>query len=146
MTRRPPVAWPSHHGLDEYETAAVFVYEAARLQADAMGAPIVPEPWQAREPAFREQFVEVIRKQVGPDRSADPESLHQDWVDAYAAMGWVYGPVRDPDATPPTHPDMVPFAGLGPREQAKDAVFVALCEIARLYVVPSPGWVPDHAK
>ena len=32
------------------------------------------------------------------------------------------------------HPDMVPYAELGQLERDKDAVFVALCEIARLYV------------
>ena len=47
-------------------------------------------------------------------------------------MGWVYGEVYDREAK--THPDMVPYWDLGQRERDKDAVFVALCEIARLYV------------
>jgi RyR domain len=116
---------------------AVFVYEAARLQADAMAAPVVPEPWDERctkDPAFVAQFVDVVTRECGPDRKADPEALHDDWVRAYADMGWTYGPVRDLNAK--THPDMVPFHELGAQEQAKDAVFVALCEIARMYIPP----------
>ena len=108
------------------ERQAIFVYEGARLQAIAVDAPVVPEQWHRREAEFRAQFRDVIAQQVGPDRKADPESLHDDWVRAYEVMGWTYGPVRDPEAK--THPDMLPFDALEPRERDKDAVFVALCE------------------
>ena len=115
------------------ERRAEFVYEGARLQAIAIDAPIVPEPWEEREEAFRAQFLDVIDMMCGPDRKSSPEELHDDWVRAYEAMGWKYGEVRDPHAK--THPDMVPFDELGFREQIKDAVFVALCEIARQWIV-----------
>jgi hypothetical protein len=114
------------------EQRAIFVYEAARLQAIAVDAPIVPEPWDHRDEAFRTQFLEVIERQMGPMRSESPEELHGSWVQAYIDMGWTYGEVRDVDAK--THPDMVPFARLEQREQDKDAVFIALCEIARLWI------------
>jgi hypothetical protein len=114
------------------ERRAIFVYEGARLQAAAVDAPVVPEPWWEREQAFRDQFLEVIERQCGPDRKTSPEELHDDWVKAYEEMGWRYGSERDPEAK--THPDMVPFAELEQREQDKDAVFIALCEIARLWV------------
>lgn len=116
------------------EWRAWFVYEAARLQAEAMNAPVVPEPWEEREASFRNQFYDVIEMMCGPDRKSSPEELHDDWVKAYEKMGWQYGPVRDRDAK--VHPDMVPFDELGFREQIKDAVFVALCEIARQWIVP----------
>jgi hypothetical protein len=74
----------------------------------------------------------VIDRQCGPDRSSDAEALHQDWVEAYRALGWTYGPQRDPEAR--THPDMVPYAELGQLERDKDDVFVALCEIARQWI------------
>lgn len=111
---------------------AWFVYEAARLAAYAAKAPIIPEPWELREPAFRAQFVEVIEKQTGPERSGDPRRLHDEWVAAYEKMGWRYGERRDPQAK--THPDMVPYDDLGQLERDKDAVFVALCEIARQWI------------
>lgn len=116
------------------ECRARFVYEAARLQAICVGAPVIPELWQDREEPFRGQFRDVIEMMCGPSRKDDPEDLHDDWVRAYEAMGWRYGEVRDPVAK--THPDMVPFDELEQREQDKDAVFLALCEIARLWVRP----------
>jgi RyR domain-containing protein len=111
---------------------AKFVYEGARLAAIAAGAPVIPAPWIEREPAFRAQFLEVIERQCGPDRSTSPEELHGDWVAAYEEMGWYYGAMYDPVSK--THPDMVPYDQLGQLEQDKDSVFVALTEIARLYI------------
>lgn len=114
------------------ERRAKFVYEGARLAAIAAEAPIVPEYWDNREPAFREQFLEVIERETGPDRKADARELHEDWVQAYVKMGWVYGPVRD--SFEKTHPDMVPYDELGQLERDKDGVFVCLCEIARRWI------------
>lgn len=118
---------------------AAFVYEAARLQAMAVGAPVIPESWEHRETEFRRQFLAVIEMMCGDDRKSSPEELHDDWVKAYEAMGWRYGPVRDRHSK--THPDMVPFDQLEERERDKDAVFVALCEIARQWIreVPFPS-------
>lgn len=117
------------------ERRAEFVYEAARFAAMAANAPIVPEPWLDRDQAFREQFLDVIERQCGEMRSESPEELHGSWMQAYIDMGWKYGPERD--AVKKTHPDMVPYARLGQLEQDKDAVFVALCEIARQWVYDS---------
>lgn len=111
---------------------AEFVYEGARIAAIAARAPIVPVPWAERESAFRLQFLKVIAAQCGPDRQSSPSDLHDDWVRAYDNMGWVFGEVYDRDAK--THPDMVSYNDLGQLEQDKDSVFVALCEIARLWI------------
>lgn len=131
MSQHEPPTWPGT-GPDLLERRAIFVYEGARLQADAVDAPIVPPPWQHREPAFREQFRTVIAMMCSDQRKSDPEELHDDWVRAYEAMGWRWGGTRDPEAK--THPDMVPFGDLPFAEQIKDAVFVALCEIARQWI------------
>ena len=111
---------------------AIFVYEAARLAAMAANAPIVPVPWDERELDFKDQFVEVIERQCGPQRSSSPEELHGSWMQAYLAMGWVYGEEYDREKR--IHPDLVPYAELGQLERDKDAVFVALCEIARQWI------------
>jgi len=115
---------------------AIFIYEAARLQAVAVDAPVVPEPWDERDAGFREQFVEVIDRQTSAMRSSSPVELHDNWVQAYVIMGWVYGPERSVENK--THPDMVPYDQLEQREQDKDAVFIALCEIARQWVREPP--------
>ena len=111
---------------------AKFVYEAARLAAQAADAPIVPDSWDQREDAFKVQFLDVIARQCGPDRSLSPEELHGSWMQAYFSMGWQYGEVYDREAR--VHPDLVPYAKLGELERDKDAVFVALCEIARQWI------------
>jgi hypothetical protein len=114
------------------ERRSIFVYEAAILQAVAVDAPIVPEPWPERDEAFRSQFVRYVDGLCQGDWFPTPEEAHDSWWRAYEAMGWVYGPVRDVEAK--THPDMVPFSELELREQDKDAVFLALVQIAR-------GWI-----
>jgi hypothetical protein len=119
-------------GSDVIARRAEFVYEAARLAAFAARAPVIPGPWVLREEAFRSQFLDVIDQQTGPNRKDSPAELHQDWWDKYVEMGWRYGEHYDPEAK--THPDMVPYDDLSQLEQDKDSVFVALCEIARLWI------------
>lgn len=114
------------------ERRSRFVYDAARLAAIAANAPIVPVAFDEREEDFRTQFMAVIERQCGDQRSSSPEELHGSWMQAYFAMGWKYGEVYDREAK--VHPDLVPYADLGQLEKDKDAVFVALCEIARQWI------------
>ena len=120
---------------DVIDRRARFVYDAARLAAEAANAPVVPVPWNEREEPFRAQFRKVIERQCGEQRSRSPEELHGGWMQAYFAMGWVYGSEYSRENK--THPDLVPYADLGQLERDKDAVFVALCEIARQWVYES---------
>ena len=114
------------------ERRARFVYEGARIAAIASEAPIVPVSWDEREEAFKTQFLDVIVRQSGPQRSSSPEELHGSWMQSYYEMGWVYGEVYDRENK--IHPDLVPYAELGQLERDKDAVFVALCDIARQWI------------
>jgi len=117
---------------DLTERRAEFVYNGARLAALAAIAPIVPVIWNEREQAFKDQFLEVIERQCSEKRSRSPEELHGSWMQAYISMGWKYGEKYDREQK--IHPDLVPYAELNQLEQDKDAVFVALCEIARQWV------------
>lgn len=114
------------------ERRAEFVYKGARIAAMAARAPIVPIAWADREDDFKSQFLDVIERQCGPSRSTSPEELHGSWMQSYLTMGWVYG--EDYDREKRIHPDLVPYAQLGQLEKDKDALFVALCEIARNFV------------
>ncbi len=114
------------------ERRAEFVYNGARLAAIAATAPIIPVEWEGREEAFKVQFLDVIDRQCGEQRSTSPEELHGSWMQAYFSMGWVYGGTYDKEKQ--VHPDLVPYADLGQLERDKDAVFVALCEIARQFI------------
>ena len=109
---------------------AIFVYEAARLEAEISGRPIVPEPWESRDEAFRAQFVKVVRKQCFEDKFPSAEAAHDSWWREYERMGWKYGPERDTEKK--THPDMVPFADLPKSERDKDEIFLRLCAVAEV--------------
>ena len=121
-----------HGSGDLTERRSRFVYDAARLAAQAANAPIIPVSWQEREEPFKTQFRKVIARQCGEQRSRSPEELHGSWMQAYFEMGWVYASEYSREKK--THPDLVPYADLGQLERDKDAVFVALCEIARQWV------------
>jgi len=114
------------------ERRAEFVYDGARLAAQAANAPIIPVPWAEREQDFKDQFLKVIERQCGDQRSSSPEELHGSWMQAYFVMGWKYG--EEYNRGDRIHPDLVPYDQLGQLEKDKDAVFVALCEIARQWV------------
>jgi len=114
------------------ERRAIFVYEAARLAAIASNAPILPVRWEYREEPFKNQFIKVIERQCGEQRSRSPEELHGSWMQSYFLMGWKYGPEYDRENK--IHPDLVPYADLGQLERDKDAVFIALCEIAKQWI------------
>ncbi len=114
------------------ERRAEFVYNAARLAAIAALAPVIPLPWEEREQPFRDQFLKVIEQQCGEYRSYSPEQLHENWVEAYLKMGWRYG--EEYNREKKIHPDLIPYFQLGQLEREKDAVFMDLCNIARLWI------------
>jgi hypothetical protein len=135
------------------DRATQWVYEAARLEAIASSRPIVPEPWEQRDQAFREQMVKYVGKLakqwVASARLPTPEEAHESWTREYERMGWRYGPVRDPVAK--THPDMVSFDALPKAERDKDAIFLGLVELALRWIcqlepavlwcgAERPGW------
>lgn len=114
--------------MNLHERRAKFVYEAARIENEAAGRPINPEPWEHRAEDFRRNMIRAVAKQCGPRRSRSPKALHEAWVRAYKRMGWRYGKIRDAHLR--THPDMVPYQKLGRLEREKDWVYMKLCEIA----------------
>ena len=119
--------------VDITERRAEFVYNAARLAAMAAQAPIVPVVWKEREQPFKDQFIKLIYRQCGEQRSKSPEELHGSWMQSYFAMEWSYGTVYDREKK--IHPDLVPYEQLEQLEKDKDAVFIALCEIARQWIL-----------
>ena len=114
------------------ERRAEFVYDAARLAAIGANAPIIPVVWVEREQPFKDQFLKVIERQCGEQRSNSPEELHGSWMQAYFSMGWIYGEKYDREKK--IHPDLVPYNQLGQLERDKDEVFISLCEIARQWI------------
>jgi hypothetical protein len=116
---------------DTAEHRARFVYATLRTRAVETGAPIVPEPWEERDEVRRAQFTDAVNRRCEEKGAHTPQELHEEWVAAYAAEGWTYGPVRDVENK--THPNMVAWIYLDPTEQAKDVAFMNACETARLF-------------
>lgn len=112
------------------ERRAKFVYDGARLAAQATNAPIIPASWDEREDPFKIQFRKVIEYSMLVHRS--PEELHGSWMQAYFEMGWQYGPLYSRENK--MHSDLISYADLGQLERDKDSVFIALCEIARQWI------------
>lgn len=72
-------------------------------------------------------------------RTANPEApasaTHDAWSAAKTSQGWVYG-VEKNEALK-THPCLVPFDELPPHQQAKDALFGAICTAMLPFVTPT---------
>ncbi len=70
----------------------------------------------------------VLFHSLNPDAGND--ASHNSWMKEKVDGGWVYGEVKDPDASPPTHPCIVPFEELPRDQQFKDQLFRTICRAA----------------
>ena len=70
----------------------------------------------------RDSAIAGIRFHVANPDAGDSAS-HDSWMRQKVAEGWVYGEVKDPEATPPTHHCIVPFEQLPRDQQFKDRLF-----------------------
>lgn len=61
---------------------------------------------------------------------AGDSASHDNWMAEKVAAGWVYGDVKNPDASPPTHPCIVPFDQLPRDQQFKDRLFRTIVHAA----------------
>jgi hypothetical protein len=111
------------------EAIARLIYEGTRVEATWSKRSIVPEKWEARDDAFRKQFIEIIERYLDMDPLPSPEEAHNSWMEEYFKMGWKYGPQRDPEAK--THPDLRPFSDLPKDERDKDAIFLVMVWLAK---------------
>lgn len=111
-----------------YAKIAELIYEATRLEAEWSKRPIIPEKWNNRDEAFRNQFVDIVRKYI-QDGIPTPEEAHNSWMESYFKMGWKYGKERSVENK--THPDLIPFDELPKEERDKDAIFLCLVWFAR---------------
>lgn len=61
---------------------------------------------------------------IGALAGNTPEQAHESWLAEKAAMGWKWGPVKDPEKR--EHPCFVPYADLPESQRAKDDVFISV--------------------
>lgn len=111
------------HPLDRI---ARVCHEVNRAYCQALGDHSQPA-WEDA-PAWQR---ESARMGVDLHSSGDfgPEASHISWMREKLATGWVYGPVKDPEAK--QHPCIVPFDQLPTDQQAKDFIFRAVVHALR---------------
>lgn len=111
-----------------YEDVARICHEANRAWCAYNGDHSQPA-WEDAPEWQRESALSgVAFHQHNPE--AGDSASHDNWMTEKAEAGWVYGPEKNPDATPPTHPCMVPFDQLPPEQQFKDRLFRTIVHAA----------------
>jgi len=116
-----------------FQRIAQLVYETARLEAWLMDRRIPAEPWWERDEDFRQRFCDKLTDILTGAEIPDPEKAHEEWVKEHKEKGWTYGPKLDLEAK--THPNMVPYDQLPAAERERDAVFLAIVQMARNLLV-----------
>lgn len=103
------------------EEQAARVCHAAHCALQAVQEEPFPSvPWDDLPLETRGIVIESIR---AARQGEQPPQLHARWIRAMAALGWTWGPERDPENK--RHPNMIPFGSLPPAEQDKDVLFAA---------------------
>lgn len=104
---------------------AQICHEANRAYQLATGDPVVSDHWEACTEETRQSAVAGVKVLV-EDPSTTPEQLHLEWCEYKYNSGWVYGPVKDAAADPPTHPCLVSYQDLPIEQRMKDNLFRAI--------------------
>lgn len=105
------------------EIAAV-AHEANRGICEAIGDDS-QKPWAAAAQWQRDSAINGVRFHLA-NPNALPSAGHVNWMQEKLDAGWVRGPRKDPDATPPTHHCLVPYDELPVEQRIKDHVFRAI--------------------
>lgn len=103
------------------EQMARVAHEVNRAYCQALGDETQPA-WGDAPGWQRESALLGVEFHLSGDHG--PEASHESWWAQKRADGWVYGPVKDPEAK--THPCCVPFSELPREQQAKDFIFRAV--------------------
>lgn len=83
--------------------------------------------WEEAPDWQRESAVNGVQFHIANPDAGDSAS-HDSWMAEKVASGWVYGPVKDPDAK--VHPCIVPFEQLPKEQQFKDRLFRTIVHAA----------------
>ena len=97
-------------------------HEANRAICEAAGD-TSQKPWRLADQWQRDSAVQGVLFALD-NPGAPPSAQHEAWMADKVAEGWVYGPVKDPEAK--THPCLAPYDQLPFKEKAKDHVFRAI--------------------
>lgn len=127
MNNQSATGKPAPRLLD-IQTTAKICHEANRVYCKLIGddsqLPWNEAPEWQRQSAINGVIFHVTNPNAGDDGS------HNAWMEDKLLKGWVYGPLKDPEASPPTHPCLVSFEELPSDQQFKDTLFRTLVHAA----------------
>lgn len=104
------------------EKAAKTCHEVNRIYCASLGD--FSQPSWEDAPEWQRQSARngVLFHLTNPN--AGPAASHENWLKEKTEQGWVYGPVKDPEAK--THPCCVSYDQLPMEQQVKDKLFIAV--------------------
>ena len=110
--------------MTNVEIIAKVVHEANRAWCESNGDFSQPS-WENAPDWQKNSAYDGVRLHIAnPDLT--PEQSHDNWSEYKIKEGWVYGPVKDPNANPPTHPCLVPYNELPHEQRVKDSLFKSI--------------------
>lgn len=103
------------------EQVARVCHDVIRSLQAVQGDPLPSGPWASEPPERKKIVIEMVRAaRIG----ITPRESHANWVREMAALGWVYGPEKDPVSK--RHPNMRDYRDLDQFQRAKDRVCLAV--------------------
>lgn len=102
------------------EQIACVCHEANRAYCEVLDDYSQPPWWEA--PAWQKESAIAGVQAYLDNPGITPERSHENWMKLKEEGGWVYGETKDPDKK--THPCMVPYSDLPPKQRVKDALFL----------------------
>ncbi len=96
-------------------------HEANREYCESIGDTSQPS-WDDAPEWQKASAIDGVRH-FADNPDATPEQMHEKWMQAKVADGWVYGEVKDVDAK--THPCLVPYSELPEAQKKKDEIFIS---------------------
>ena len=112
---------PGQFNDSEVEAAAGAAHEANRAYCNSIGD-TSQKPWAECPLWQKDSAISGVKFAIDNDCPA-PEAMHENWLKEKVAAGWVYGETKNPEASPPTHPCILPYAELPEAQRAKDSIF-----------------------
>ena len=103
----------------------IFIHEAVRLAAATSKVPVLIKEWWDRSDAVRAQFLATVEQLCQSNADPSPSGLRRVWMDAHPGFSGM--------PLPQVH-SLAPFDELYGLEINKDAIFAALCVIARNWI------------
>lgn len=104
------------------DSIARVTHEANRAYCAACGD-FTQMPWD-EAPQWQKDSAILGVSKIASGEITRPEQSHESWFAQKVADGWVYGPLKDPEAK--THPCMVPYAELPKSQRLKDSLFLSI--------------------